>query len=684
MTAVNYLSDLSCPPDARLGEHIDIRASRVRKKSEIVSYRNKAFGLLLSAAVAALILISIVPATDVSADDTKVWITYDPGKDVEVEVKYRERVTKDTMVTISDNSEMYSRSGYHIIGWNTEPSLDVKINFRSSYYITADTTIYAVWEGNHYTAHYYDNDDKEHVENQTLTFGQSNKTLGAVFLKTGYEMTGWYDVADTYGLGEEISMEYIGDREYYAIWTPNTYNLYYDYMGADGASLESGKVCTFDSSYGTLPVPTKSGYTFNGWFTAESGGTQVTSDMVFKTTSDTTIYAQWTAIKIDPLYYVVNCNASPSEGGTVTGTGSYEEDTTVTVVATPNSGYNFDGWSNGVNINSNTFVVTGNTTLTAYFTKIPDPPAVYYTVKCTISPSEGGTVTGTGSYEEGTTVTLVATPNEGYEFSGWNDDPSDSYTFTVTKDTDLTASFSLIPVVTPDPPEVIEPEEPVKILNAISKLISEAEGDIDAGLKPFDIPNPGDTIIDNSVMMPEIVDGKRIKLHFQDDEGKDKYIWDMDCNTEYNDRFADSVFDLKVSVSFDAKDVFGEKSDEIMSEMNKKWHSRTILFVDPAMEGSVPYSAVLTECVEGFDGKTFNIVAYDESSEEVLDLGKECVATEGEISFDVYNGMTYMLVLEDEPAQASAGDQITIPAVICVLVVLTALISVTVYRKAIR
>lgn len=44
---------------------------------------------------------------------------------------------------------------------------------------------------------------------------------------------------------------------------------------------------------GTLPTPTKSGYKFKGWYTEESGGTQVTSSSKFAIISEQTLYAQW-------------------------------------------------------------------------------------------------------------------------------------------------------------------------------------------------------------------------------------------------------------------------------------------------------------------------------------------------------------------------------------------------------
>ena len=42
-----------------------------------------------------------------------------------------------------------------------------------------------------------------------------------------------------------------------------------------------------------LPTPSRTGYTFKGWFTAQSGGTKITTSTVFE--DDTTVYAQWTA-----------------------------------------------------------------------------------------------------------------------------------------------------------------------------------------------------------------------------------------------------------------------------------------------------------------------------------------------------------------------------------------------------
>ena len=62
-----------------------------------------------------------------------------------------------------------------------------------------------------------------------------------------------------------------------------------------GLCTVTRKNVTFDSAYGTLPTPTRTGYTFNGWYTAASGGTQVTSSTIVSNASSHTLYAHWTA-----------------------------------------------------------------------------------------------------------------------------------------------------------------------------------------------------------------------------------------------------------------------------------------------------------------------------------------------------------------------------------------------------
>ena len=53
------------------------------------------------------------------------------------------------------------------------------------------------------------------------------------------------------------------------------------------------KSVTYQSSYGELPKPIRTGYVFDGWYTAAEGGTLVTSDTIVTATEDHTLYAHW-------------------------------------------------------------------------------------------------------------------------------------------------------------------------------------------------------------------------------------------------------------------------------------------------------------------------------------------------------------------------------------------------------
>jgi hypothetical protein len=86
-------------------------------------------------------------------------------------------------------------------------------------------------------------------------------------------------------------------------------------------------------------------------------------------------YAElYVTYEVNPI--TINGVASPSEGGTVTGGGTFEMYSTVTLTAIPNKGYKFVKWmQSGASITSNplTTEITANATYTAYFEKLPPP-----------------------------------------------------------------------------------------------------------------------------------------------------------------------------------------------------------------------------------------------------------------------------------------------------------------------
>ena len=73
--------------------------------------------------------------------------------------------------------------------------------------------------------------------------------------------------------------------------------------------------------------------------------------------------------------YTITVKANNDAYGTVTGGGDYEENATATLLATPNAGYSFVKWDDGVKDNPRQITVTGNAEYTAIFEAIPQNEA---------------------------------------------------------------------------------------------------------------------------------------------------------------------------------------------------------------------------------------------------------------------------------------------------------------------
>ena len=95
----------------------------------------------------------------------------------------------------------------------------------------------------------------------------------------------------------------------YAEWEPKTIHVTLNKNGGTGGTNSVDiKYGTAQGSYPSITLPTRTGYTFAGYYTAASGGTQYynaqgNSVRQFTLTSDTTWYAQWTPINGTIYYY---------------------------------------------------------------------------------------------------------------------------------------------------------------------------------------------------------------------------------------------------------------------------------------------------------------------------------------------------------------------------------------------
>ena len=98
---------------------------------------------------------------------------------------------------------------------------------------------------------------------------------------------------------------------------------------------------TFGEAYGELPVPTRAGYIFGGWFVDEACTNAVTSESTVSTAGNHSLYAKWSA-DVHLLTFVFGSGAEPEVRSV-----NFGEITNYP--ATPvKEGYKFDGWNETV------------------------------------------------------------------------------------------------------------------------------------------------------------------------------------------------------------------------------------------------------------------------------------------------------------------------------------------------
>ena len=150
-----------------------------------------------------------------------------------------------------------------------------------------------------YTVNFDPNGGTVSKESMPVTYGNAYGTL-PIPARTGYNFSGWF-TAKTGGtrIANSTTVDNSAGSTLYAHWKANQYIVTFDPNG--GTVSTNSKKVTYNSTYDTLPIPTRAGYTFDGWYTALTGGTKVTEDTVVTATANHTLYARWSPIPAEPI-----------------------------------------------------------------------------------------------------------------------------------------------------------------------------------------------------------------------------------------------------------------------------------------------------------------------------------------------------------------------------------------------
>ena len=368
-------------------------------------------------------------------------VTYNPGANG---IGMQQTATKTHGVTLKLNGAIFTREGYTQTGWATSDGGEKVYNLSASYTANAAVSLYPFWTVNTYKVTLNRQSGSGGTASVTVTY---ESAMPAITLptRTGYTFGGYYTEPDGKGTqyykadGVSVLDWYVTSAmTLYAKWTVNSYLVIFDMQ--DGGGGTPKVVATYDSAMPTVTVPTRTGYTFGGYYTAAAGsGTQYyTADgisaRVWNKTSATTLYAKWIANT-----YTVTFEKQNGSGGAVSVTATFGS-AMPSITAPKRTGYTFDGYftepdGNGIQYytaagkSARMWDKTSSTILCAKWT------VNTYKVTLNQQNGSGGTASVMATYDSAMPTISVPT-RQGYTFGGY-------YTSTAGRGTQYYTSFGI-------------------------------------------------------------------------------------------------------------------------------------------------------------------------------------------------------------------------------------------------
>jgi len=204
------------------------------------------------------------------------------------------------------------------------------------------------YDGNGATGGQVPVNSQTYEDGHSVTVAGNNRNL----VRTGFTFNGWNTKADGSGINYVVNNKFTinaSDVTLYAFWKVNRYTLSFEPSGGDAVTAQS---ISYNATASEPTAPTKTGYTFGGWFKESAIINQwdFTKDVI---TANMTLYAKWiqnnssgnngggynpTPPKISIVFFETN-------GGNLLDNLSVTNDTRLAELPIPiKEGYTFGGW----------------------------------------------------------------------------------------------------------------------------------------------------------------------------------------------------------------------------------------------------------------------------------------------------------------------------------------------------
>ncbi len=239
------------------------------------------------------------------------------------------------------------RTGYSFTGWYTKKTGGTKIN-GTNYNFSSTQTVYAHWKAKSYTVKFKANGGTCKTSSKKVTFNNKYGSLPTP-KRTGYTFQGWY--LNGKKITKSSTVTKAGTHTLKASWKIKTYKVTFN--ANKGSVSTKSKQVKYNKKMGTLPVPTRSGYAFAGWYNKSMKSRSTTSTRV---KSNVTLYAKWVSTSTKTKI-TLDANGGKCSKSSV----SVKYSGKMSGLPTPTrSGFRFLGWytkeSGGTRVTSSTSV----------------------------------------------------------------------------------------------------------------------------------------------------------------------------------------------------------------------------------------------------------------------------------------------------------------------------------------
>lgn len=308
-----------------------------------------------------------------------------------------------------------TKTGYTYV-WNTTLAATMP---------ASDLSYTANWTANNYTVNFYANGGTGDTITQSFVYDTAQSLYMNTFERIGYTFEGW--ATSSNGTKKYEDKETVnnltavkGDTfTLYALWEPIKYTINYT---TAYVTVENSSYTVKDSV--TLPTPTHTGYTFNGWYENDKYEGSPVTQISLNSTENKSFYAKWSENS-----YTVTFNKNSGSGTMSSQSFTYTEEKALNTNAFTRDYYNFDGWSTtegGKKVYDDKNVVKNlssvdNEDINLYAVWKP----IIYKINYLLSDDNASNTGNPTQYDiESGAITLVAPVRIGYSFSGWYTDES--------------------------------------------------------------------------------------------------------------------------------------------------------------------------------------------------------------------------------------------------------------------